>query len=612
MSWALFRKELREHGWVMLATYCLSGVLYFAALSNAQGGGLAGLAKWALQALPLCAFVAANRLIAREYAGRTQLFLETLPVSRARVFTTKVVAGLGWVLLPALLACAYATTRTAEHLEPRHVTIVTVRIVVFALAFYCFAVFAAALGRFRWVTWLTVAMLVMVVTNNGWRKFQALPVVALVDQTLAFERLRFPVLELAIAGVIAAASFALAMALIAVGQGALAAALARRMTAREKVYSAVALLSVFVVAAVAEDLKQRPRFALKEGVRAHSDRVEVAVSTGEGVDLARATTLAQLLAGDAEALAADLALKGLPPPVFALPHAGLDADLYVLASLGKKDGVVVQAAFARPGFDAHAFRAFVLRQLLASLTRRQSGLPDRAWFADGFSLWWTARRTGEDVSRLEQRALAAGLALPPTALDTWGATRERLGPCLAEALAYAAVRRLEEALGAEVVLRLARESLGREGWPLLEGLGARRLGPRLEAAGAPSTAALAAALASASDGEAGRPDGLFSRLGRHQATVEAVGSPGQQRLEQRFEVGPGTTGAQWRVLVRQLGPWEREVGQLTARRFDLDARAPAVLPVTLVPGALLFAAVEVDEPALGCAVRPFQRRWEVP
>ena len=101
MSYALVRKELREHGWVIALALVLYALSLAGMLKQAEelGGRFVALTRHARSLGPLIAVLLANRLFAREYSGHTQLFLETLPIGRARVFWTKWMLGLGCVAL---------------------------------------------------------------------------------------------------------------------------------------------------------------------------------------------------------------------------------------------------------------------------------------------------------------------------------------------------------------------------------------------------------------------------------------------------------------------------------------------------------------------------------
>ena len=86
MSLALVSKELREHGVVVAAAIAISALALAGLLMQLSdlGGRFLALLRFTPTMGILLAMVAGNRLFAREYAGKTQLFLEAIPVSRLR------------------------------------------------------------------------------------------------------------------------------------------------------------------------------------------------------------------------------------------------------------------------------------------------------------------------------------------------------------------------------------------------------------------------------------------------------------------------------------------------------------------------------------------------
>jgi hypothetical protein len=77
MSLPLLRKEAREHGLVLVVTFAIGAFALYALLEGplATGGRFMGLAFFLWGVAPLLALVVANRLLVREYTGRTQFCL---------------------------------------------------------------------------------------------------------------------------------------------------------------------------------------------------------------------------------------------------------------------------------------------------------------------------------------------------------------------------------------------------------------------------------------------------------------------------------------------------------------------------------------------------------
>ncbi|MGZ3458778.1 MAG: hypothetical protein ACXU86_09750, partial [Archangium sp.] len=90
MSGALLRKEWREHrgSWLLLHVLfvLLLVLLLLAEAQYAEKGSLFELLRVPSVLLATAgALFVAHRLVVREYGQRTQLFLEALPLSRARI-----------------------------------------------------------------------------------------------------------------------------------------------------------------------------------------------------------------------------------------------------------------------------------------------------------------------------------------------------------------------------------------------------------------------------------------------------------------------------------------------------------------------------------------------
>src|SRR5262249_31544709 len=102
----LVRKELREHRGVLVAmwTVCALGLLVLLAASQRQGSPVAAWRMLLLIFGSLLSLALANRFVVREYGGRTQLFLETLPMGRAQVITLKWLTSAVCLLVPMALA----------------------------------------------------------------------------------------------------------------------------------------------------------------------------------------------------------------------------------------------------------------------------------------------------------------------------------------------------------------------------------------------------------------------------------------------------------------------------------------------------------------------------
>jgi hypothetical protein len=611
---ALLWKELREHGPVFAALYALEA-LAFAGIVNRpdQGSAFAALQFFTARFGLLTALVVGNRLIVREYAGRTQLFLELLPVTRLRVLFVKLGLGACLVALPVLLglgACALLAA-DQEPLTARYVAIVGARALAAVLLMYSLAFLAGLLGRYRLGLWLGLALGAWTLDTKAKLELESLPLVRLLNQQMAYERFAVPWSDLAGAALAAAVLVAIAFALGLARDGSLAATLARRMSYREKVFFGCLTLVWVAMVAVLEDRKARPLFALADSVKGAAGTTLVGVAPGKDLDEAQAQKLGELVATDLEALRQFLDLETMPP-VFLLPEHSLDADVFLRARLPSTDGVVVQAALSDQRLDTRLFRAFVVGEVLDWYSRGRDRREPRRWFSDGFARWFVDRdRTEADPLDRLRAAVAAPEGVSLQTLHAWLATREQLGDCLSGALAWRAVEVLAHELGPARFQALARAAQGRRPANDLRGaLSERTLTQLLADADAPSLDATVQALNQALADDRARRASELGALTRWQPKLGAVASPSGPAIEVHHSLsrGDGGPSSGYTLLYARLEPWARELDREELLRFDTTGRG--ILPVTFQRGSRLFTAFEVFEPGLACNLRLRAERWE--
>jgi len=613
---ALVLKEVREHGVVFAVLYLVSalGFVGIAVRSRDSGSAYVALRIFTILFGLLTALVVSNRLVVREYTGRTQLFLETLPLTRLRVLTVKLAVGAVLVAVPVLLALA-ACTFLALKREPvtaRYVALVGARALTAALSVYALTFLAGLLGRYRLGLWLSLFLAAFTLESRAKIEVVELPLFRLLDQKMAFERYAVPWGDLGGAALAAAGCVAIAFALGLAREGSLATYLARRMSHREKVFFGCMTLVYFALLAALDERKARPLFALAEAVDGAAGGTRVGVARGKGIDDAQARQLGGAVASDLESLRAWLDLEQMPP-VFLLPEHSLDSDVFLRARLPDTDGVVVQAALANQDLDTRLFRAFVVGEVLDWSSRGRSHREPRRWFSDGFARWWVDRDRAQDdpLDRLRAAAAEPG-GLSEEALRRWLSTREELGECLSGALGWRAVGVLAKELGPARFQALARSALGHRPARDLRGtLEERSLDELLAAEGNLRLQTVVQALNRELSTDRARYSSELGQLTAWEPRLEAVPASSGSALEVRHALGrAGAAGppADYTVLYRSLRPWTGELGREDLARFDTTGAG--VLPFTFTRGARLFTAFEVFEPALRCNLRLRAERWE--
>lgn len=613
---ALLYKEWREHRWVLLAILLLLALAQALALQGAEmmGSPLVAYQRVVVLMAPLISLIVVNRLVVREYMGRTQLFLETLPVSRSQVLANKWLLGIT-VLSLALAACfgaALFLARGKVSLTPHFIALVAIRSASFVFFSYALVFVVGLTGRYRYVIWFMLLLCTVAANTTGQLAVADWPPFYLVQEAMVYERLTLPLQAVLITCAIAAALVAATFVLALSAEGSLVVALSRRMRPREKSAVTISFLAVLMAVAVIEDRKPKPPFKLARAVHS-TGGPSVAVGIAGSLDAAKA--LANALSSDLARMQAFLDLPD-PPALTALPDDALDGDAFQRAALPNADGVVVRAAFTNSAFDAEGFRAYALASWMQWHSRGRAAEEDRRWLLDGAAQWLVARELPQQQERLALRAALGARLLQARpggarrAVHEWLSVREELGPCLADALAWRMVASLAQDMGASRFQALARAVLAeRPPGDARAALFGPDFAELLAQSGAPGQAALTRQFQALFAAEQARLAPALDAIAIPQASFRAQRMTGKTfEVHYRLDPSPGEAPP-FAVLYLALEPWDGELPSEALARVD-STRA-GVLPASFARGTRLFTAVERREALLGCSVRLAARRWEV-
>lgn len=613
---ALLYKEWREHRWVLLAILLLLALAQAVALHGARtmGSPMVAYQKIVVLMAPLIALVLGNRLVVREYMGRTQLFLETLPVSRSQVLAVKWVLGMV-VLLLAMAACLGVTLYAARGqvlLTQHYVALLAIRSASFVFLTYALAFLVGLTGRYRYVIWPLLLLCTIVADTTGQLPVAHWPPFYLVQEAMVYEKLVLPLREVLITCAIAAGLVAATFALALSAEGSLVVALSRRMRPREISAVTVGFLALVMAISVIEERKPKPPYKLARAVRSTSGP-SVAVGIAGPRDSAQA--LANTLSSDLARTQAFLALRG-SPALTALHDNALDGDAFQRAALPNADGVVVRAAFTNSAFDSEGFRAYALASWMQWHSRGRAAEEDRRWLLDGAAQWLVARDLPQQQEKLALRAAFGARLLQARpggasrVVHEWLSVREELGPCLADALAWRMVASLAQDMGESRFQALARSVLAeRPPGDARASLFAPDFPRLLAQSGAPDQAGLTRRFHGLFAAEQARLARALDGIAIPQASFSAQRMAGNT-FEVHYRLGPAAGEAPpFAVLYVALKPWDGEIPPEALARVD-STRA-GVLPASFPRGTRLFTAVERREALLGCSVRLAARRWEV-
>lgn len=601
---ALVRKELKEHGLLMLGLLVLAVVtLVLVNFRQEDAGRFETLRPFAVY-LGLVSVITAGRLVVREYEGRTQLFLEVLPLSRAVVAATKYLLGAGFVLALAAMACAVVVLLQGQSQALTAVDglMAFSRLGLIGWSAWAFSFLAALLGRYRYMAWIALVVFLYAADELAGVPIQELPIFRLIGGSLGlstspigWDDLRSCVFFILVAG---GASAALSL----LGEGAAATLLSGRMSARERVFAGCVVMAVLVALDQIQVEREKPPFELRVAEREEVGQtgIRVSVLPSERLKNEDASKLARTIAEDLARLAGALSLTRIPP-VSVIPNQGADPEVIERGVLTGKDGIVLRAGVAGAGLDVHSLRAQVVHDVLLDHTFGRAQRFERHWFLDGMSYWLIAQSSPEYEATLWLRAAAVRLPVRADHLRRWDQTSEWLGQCGATAYAFAAVDMLIRTRGLEATLETARQVFAArpqgltsllfeedfESWfSDLDGIARRAEDERLARARQLDAPWFARA----------EPSVILEPLGGGQSIASATlkGAP---------------AGARWRALYVPLTAWTGEVPDTLLRRVD-SATDRATLPLPLAPRDRLLVAIEVDAPGLACPFRIWSERLE--
>lgn len=470
MNRALVGKELHQHWFALLAAGVL-GLLLFAilvgttALRGVAGSPLEGLQHFVQVVIPVLAVLLGGRLVHSEYAARTQLFLEALPLARWQLPVVKYV--LGQVVISGICAAAVAVSLglagwQERFLDLRLAAIVSLRALSYATCAFSLLFLYGFLGRYRLALFIAAFLGVLFLeesSNLQWSKFGPF---ALVNATFAYERELVPWTELRITWLLTLGFTGVAFALALVREGSVASLLAQRMSHREKIFTTVLLLSfVWTFTLLSEKTKRTP-FDLVNAFAATNGPVVVKVSArGEARALQDlADTLGHELRGVCDYLSRETL-----PPVFITQREDLDVNRYERGELEQADGVFVQANVLAPGWDTRHFLAWLIRETLIVGTNGRASFEPRRWVLDGFPDFYLAGPetlpaiTNHPVLAL--RALhGARSGIDPVMTRHWLRFREQVGEEIASAVGWSMLTTLNRQAGAERCRRFLEVLLG--------------------------------------------------------------------------------------------------------------------------------------------------------
>jgi hypothetical protein len=420
----LIEKELRQNSLMilllgMMLTLSLIMILNTAKLSSSMGSSLE-LAKTILSiAMVLGGYVQANFIIASEFRQKTQIFLEGLPLPRWRMLAVKYVLGLLSMVGVALLlvAAAWWQARSHEATTQRFLLLVLSKAALWA--WFCWAVSFAIgfLGRYRALVTLTLVFVLAYLESQGWGvgRWAAF---SLIDGRFAYERWTWPVAAMQATGLVIAACTVLGFYLGLVRDSTIAAMLAEKMSARERMLVALTCIAALVAAASLDQRKKSiatvhlpGALDVQKGVASVSVAAAVTQTTPE--EDAAMKAHAEAHAAELNEVAQWMGRDALPP-VYLVHRRDFAADESEWSDLDSRQGIMLRLNVLKRSPQDLQLRTDLLHSLLRAAHHYRLPNDSGGWIIDGFAYWWPRREQEptllKDTSAVSAEDLAHWLA----------------------------------------------------------------------------------------------------------------------------------------------------------------------------------------------------------
>ncbi len=473
----LLEKEFRQHG---VAFGFLLAVPVAADLLLAQSHRFTQLTGTSLESLhitvlffsPLVCFLLNQILISGEFRNRTQLFLEGLPLPRWRMIAVKYVLGALVALAAIGIAFAASLWKSAQKdaLTWMFSGILASRCVAWTL--FAFGIFFALafLGRYR-IPIGVLSILGLILAGERGIPVSRFCAFQLIDPRFSYERINYPGAEVGQTLAFAAGFAVLGFWLGLMRDATVAALLAERMSARERLaLTFVCFGAVMGMAYISAEHNNALPVSLPGAYEV--DRGPAHVAAAPAVDMpsaaenAAARRIAEAVATDLQAVASYLGCSTMPA-VFIVHRRDFEKNRFENGDLKMTQGLMVRANLTAADFDEKLLHRWIVHEVLIVKSSGRANLEKNAWVLDGFPLWWEETRgsqpsvAGQSTQLTEARAAMPG-EFSVDSLKTWYGVRKAAGNDKSRALAWSGLSLLAARHGADDCQRFLAAMLGRD------------------------------------------------------------------------------------------------------------------------------------------------------
>lgn len=419
--------------------------------------------------IPLSAIVLGNRLVVKEYYSRTQLFIESLPISRVEMVLVKYFIGLAYLLFFSFftLLLSSGLSYRSDPVSGKFFLILLSRSSMFCYFVWSFLFAMGFAGKFRIPLYLLITFLLILLSITTALNLMREGPLALLVSDFALERYTYPARQLFQTFLLGSGWLALALFLSLINEGSIAENLAKPMTQREKAVIGIIFIGFILSFTLLESKRVKEPYRFSSDAVIASGKEPIEILYLEYNIKPDATALNRYLENKIADLRDTIGVSRIPPIKIAYSES-LDRDKFETAKLISRDGLLVRANFKDINeWCFEKFTAYLTRVILDNITRNRTRYAPKQWLHDGFSCWWAygGFSMGSDMHKtlmLRSMYLLNKQGLNSHVIKEWPVFRERFGEPAAEAVAYSGLAYLQSAKGHGSVINLVKSVFGRD------------------------------------------------------------------------------------------------------------------------------------------------------
>jgi len=460
-------KEFLQHIWVFVGSSAVLSLLGVFRWLSASSDPLAtsdmhAVAAVVLLFVPIVGAVLGHRVVVREYQGRTQLFLEALPLRRWEMVIGKYTFGLVTIssqVLVFVLGMALLMGETA----PRFLLIVALRSLGYVASTWSLFFSMGLLGRLRVTGYLTLAFGFFLIQSTTAFEIDRFGPFALIDShSFPYERSELPLRALLESALASLALLSLGLGIALTHEGSVAERLARRASPREVVTICVLLFAEAAGAVWLVDKQKLAAFEFSTSNVLKSPAGNAEIMYAWPALEPRAAVAAAALDQLGKRAASELGV--VEYPAIRIAHNAVLARREVKEPSGHEtSAVLLEVNLGAADFDLQHLTEYAAHAAFLRLSKQRAGFEPNHWLLDGFSSWWTSEREPATAELQWLRALVAArrVDLEAETVTRWDRLMEATGESGAHALGFSLADVLGARHGKDKLFELARAVIAR-------------------------------------------------------------------------------------------------------------------------------------------------------